>query len=377
MGSKKPMAIDSLTTLRGLAAAWVTVFHFSGDLYSLFPWTKVLDPFLLHGWLAVPLFFILSGFVLYYNYGSSFRVIRTSTYGRFLAMRLGRIYPVHLATLFAALAVYLAARSKGIPLAEEAYSARTFWLNVFLVQTWVPDFGFSWNRPSWSISTEWFAYLWFPFAAFLIERVGRRLWLGVGIVLFSLATLAVNHFHTPCPFLLNVIPTFLCGCLIARWYAVSGPTINRQGCRVATLCLFAIIACSFVLPDSFSKGVFLIGFTVIIFALAGAGETPSRIWTAPSLLFLGEVSYSLYMTHMLVGMVLGRLVDPTRFEDAALGHRLGIAVLYLAAVILATLACYYLVERPARRYFRWLLGAPVRSPETRTAVARLQTVEQA
>lgn len=61
------VAITSLTACRGLAASWIVLYHFQPDLNRLLPQAAAMKPFLSQGHLAVPLFFILSGFVLSYG----------------------------------------------------------------------------------------------------------------------------------------------------------------------------------------------------------------------------------------------------------------------------------------------------------------------
>ena len=93
-------AIDSLTSLRGLAALWVVLYHFQGDIVTLLPFSKFLLPFVVQGHFAVPIFFVLSGFVLTYNYLESMSgSLSRSELVQFWARRLLRIYPLHLVTL--------------------------------------------------------------------------------------------------------------------------------------------------------------------------------------------------------------------------------------------------------------------------------------
>src|SRR4051794_34392121 len=83
----RPVAIDALTSLRGLAALWVVVFHFNDDLHHLFGRFPALDSLIQLGYLAVPYFFILSGFVLAYNYAPEFRRVSLPGYLGFLKRR--------------------------------------------------------------------------------------------------------------------------------------------------------------------------------------------------------------------------------------------------------------------------------------------------
>src|SRR5258705_13801306 len=88
-----------LDSWRGIAACLVALFHL--DAYS-----HLYDvPFLRNSWLFVDFFFVLSGFVIAANYQQRLR--DGFGVGRFLLLRLGRLYPLHLFMLAAAVAVKL------------------------------------------------------------------------------------------------------------------------------------------------------------------------------------------------------------------------------------------------------------------------------
>jgi peptidoglycan/LPS O-acetylase OafA/YrhL len=93
--------IKALTGLRIVAALWVVLFHFRPLLWQAAPdFASALAPILDCGAQGVDLFFILSGFVLTWNYmdklGRSWSARATL---RFLWLRLARVWPVYLVTL--------------------------------------------------------------------------------------------------------------------------------------------------------------------------------------------------------------------------------------------------------------------------------------
>ena len=156
--------IDALTGLRGVAAMWIVLYHYAVQLRPFLPEIGVADPLIRQGHLAVDLFFVLSGFVLAYNYVDRLATWDAREARRFIVLRLARIYPVHLATLLAVTLMVVAAQAAGAGDAMRAdkYSAGDFVLNLLLVHAWVAEPTLSWNYPSWSISPEMFAYLLFP-----------------------------------------------------------------------------------------------------------------------------------------------------------------------------------------------------------------------
>src|SRR5258708_6690773 len=121
-----PGEIVSLTSLRGFLAAWVVAHHFWNEVSRLFPWAEALSPVACRGYMAVPAFFMLSGFVLSYNYTGQFLNLSHLPVTRFLVLRLARIYPVHLVTLLTvALMVWVSDRV-GYQLTDSGYTARAF-----------------------------------------------------------------------------------------------------------------------------------------------------------------------------------------------------------------------------------------------------------
>jgi peptidoglycan/LPS O-acetylase OafA/YrhL len=126
------------------------------------------------GWLAVDLFFILSGFIMMHVHGEEFRSFSMERARRFLALRFIRIYPAHAIVLLLHVPLYFVAVALGMHLNQDAFSTRAFVLSAFMLNGWGFPGSEGWNVPSWSVSSEWFAYLMFPVLALLVWRVQRR-----------------------------------------------------------------------------------------------------------------------------------------------------------------------------------------------------------
>jgi peptidoglycan/LPS O-acetylase OafA/YrhL len=345
--------IDSLTTLRGLLALWVAAYHFWNDLVRLFPPLDSLSPLALSGHFAVPGFFILSGFVLAFNYSARFASWPPRRVFNFWILRLARIYPVHFVTLLAVAVMVGVSDRLAYKLTDAGYSKRDFILNLLLMQTWVPDFHLNWNYPSWSISSEWFAYLIFPFAAAgLLSRIKTPARAGV-FALTCLAGAGVVFSLPQFPFreLVIVIPTFFAGTAL---YALTRyrPAATSHAARSLPELLLGALAVACYIPRI--PGTLLIVFTLfsLVFALARLMDRPHRWWLSRPLIYLGEVSYSLYMTHTLAQKVLNRLLPAARFESSDPLTKMGVVAVYVAIIVASCLASYYLVERPVRRWGR-------------------------
>ena len=125
---------------------------------------------------GVDLFFILSGFVLTWNYldrmGRSWSTRATL---HFLWLRLARVWPVYLVTLhLAALWIIFTLHVGHMPSPDVGkLTAISYVRQLLLVQLWFQPFfdGTSWDGPAWSISAEWLAYLLFGVLVLVIFRM--------------------------------------------------------------------------------------------------------------------------------------------------------------------------------------------------------------
>ena len=197
--------IKALTGLRIVAAVWVVLFHFRPLLRDAVPgFLDALTPVLNCGAQGVDLFFILSGFVLTWNYldrmGGSWSTRATL---HFLWLRLARVWPVYLVTLhLAALWVIFTLHVGHIP-SQDIYrfTAISYVRQVLMVQLWFQPFfdDSSWDGPAWSISAEWLAYLLFGLVVLVIFRMARAtrarnlVWLAVAASLPPVVSLLVTR----------------------------------------------------------------------------------------------------------------------------------------------------------------------------------------
>src|SRR3954471_14272442 len=166
-----------LDSWRGIAACLVALFHLDAysHLYDL--------PFLRNAWLFVDFFFVLSGFIIAATYQQ--RLLEGYSMGRFLVLRLGRLYPLHLTMLVLFMAFELmkvVARTwmsgdgsfnSVSPLISETQGPSTIVANLFLAQS-LHLFDFlTWNHPSWSISTEFYTYVIFAACVIALKKHAR------------------------------------------------------------------------------------------------------------------------------------------------------------------------------------------------------------
>ncbi|MBI5942520.1 MAG: acyltransferase [Caulobacterales bacterium] len=345
-----PNDIRPLTSLRIVAAVWVLAYHFRDHLGLDVDRLGLIAK----GYLGVDLFFILSGFILSHVYLGRFEA-KQFNYGSFLWARLSRIYPVHLVTLAATIAIWLVGMKMGATFDPVAFDPAVLPQHLLLIHAWGTTPFVQWNFPSWSISAEWFAYLAFPAAAVLVLAFRRAAWAAVVVALgvFALMFWAVESHGLPLPEVtrlgfIRIIPAFLLGAALyqlgrtvslPRWLALGG-----AGAAVGWI----VIAASLGLSDA----AIWPAFGLLIFSLAEASKTSSRgIMSAAWLVYLGEVSYSVYMTHLPVDIAYFHTLD--RLAPGVTGAAAWVAwVGVFVATLLVSMATYHLVERPARNWMR-------------------------
>lgn len=367
--------IRALSGLRIVAAVWVVLFHFRPLLAQAAPSVSTaLAPVLNAGAQGVDLFFILSGFVLTWNYldrmGDSWSTRATL---RFLWLRLARVWPVYLVTMhlagaFAVFTLYVG----GFPLPPpviESLNALSWIKQVFLVQLWFQPFfdGSSWDGPAWSISAEWLAYLLFGGLILVIFRIASAtrarglMWLAIAAALApTLLLLAHGVFYTPWSWLPRIVMQFTAGalaCAAVRKLELSDRAKTWAG--ATSLLLGAALIGALYLLDTYPPGemidagglVDVLFVPLVILLSVGAGTLPAVLSTRV-MVYLGHISFGLYMVHEIVHTMWNWAVLqfhivltpswPAKFAV------LGLIVLACAGAALL----YHVVEEPARRWMR-------------------------
>ena len=379
--------IKALTGLRIVAAVWVVLFHFRPLLYQAAPdFTEALAPVLDRGAQGVDLFFILSGFVLTWNYldrmGPSWSTRATL---HFLWLRLSRVWPVYLVTLhLAALWLVFTLNVGHVPPEDtSAFNAVSYVRQLFLVQLWFQPFfdGSSWDGPAWSISAEWLAYLLFGGLIVVVFRIARAT-RARGLILLAVAAslppvvllMATGHFYTPWSWLPRIVMQFTAGalaCAAVRKLHLTDSARRRAG--YLSILLGAAVIGGLFFFDAHpmntvgdAGGIVDVLFVPLVVALAvGAGSLPALLSTR-LLVYGGQISFGLYMVHELVHTAWIWAVK--QFELTLSPDLSGKATLLgLFAISVATaILLYHLVEEPARRWMRRMVDIrPVDPPNSR------------
>lgn len=363
---------DALTGMRFWAALHVVVFHFGGAWLERAPgWMQSIYRC---GYASVGLFFVLSGFVLAYNYLSPEGRMTVSPRAFWIA-RAARVYPVYaLALVLLApkvIAGSLAANSAAVAAAKLAVGGGSA---LLLVHAWLPPASLYWNPPGWSVAAEAFFYALFPAVVGWVGRLRRErlVWALAGLWVLGLLPsllylglepdggpvtqdsrgtwLAVLQFN---PVLR--LPEFLMGVVLGRLFALEPPSRERTGALMApgaALLLLGAFALSQRIPFPLMHNALLAPMhALLVYGLARGGGWLGGFLSRPTLVRLGEASYSLYIFQYPVWLAVGALVVTVEPWVELHSPRALFAV-FLPVMIGVSWLCYRYVEAPLRAWMR-------------------------
>ena len=357
----------ALDGFRGLLALFVAVYH---TIWMSWPNASA---FLNNGAVIIDLFFAFSGFLMFTLYAD--RLGPDGAVRDFMAKRFARLFPLHLFMLaaFVGFAVLrLAAHAYGLAQSDPGEvlpfqpGAVDSWRNLLAHLTMTHAMGgadsLAFNPPSWTVGAEFYTYA--AFAGVAAVFAGRKLGpvgaaaLLVGIVALY-ATLALVKPDMDVTFdlgLLRCLAGFAIGCLAARARQLGWFTLGRQATPVEVSVLALSIAFTVYCGGKlqFFVGPVLFLFVVVFTQDKGA---VSRLMSARPFPMLARISYSVYLTHVLIAIgfdiVVGQALGGV-WPDWRAHHGFGTLLLlpYIATVIGVSLLTYRFVELPGGQWLR-------------------------
>jgi peptidoglycan/LPS O-acetylase OafA/YrhL len=321
------------------------LFHLRSRLE--FPENTALD-FISNGARGVDFFFVLSGFVIHHVSRSAVAEGRFQG-ARFMWRRFSRIYPLHAAVLFGFIGLALVGSlASGAPVTGLSVD------NVVTAFTLTQAFNLSndpaLNSPAWTLSAEMFAYAVF---ALLALGLGPRFGFTAAVFLcvasfvgahFAAIALGKTEFiHLTSDFgILRILPTFFLGVVLSHL----APQMPRWTFPVLTLAGAILLVVIASRPDA---GYRIIGaFALLVLGGAGLPATQYNPLSWRPFIYLGEISYGIYLTHILVFNVWLYQAAPRllpSFDEYGLLITGGSTV---AVVLAVSAAGYHIVEHPFR-----------------------------
>jgi peptidoglycan/LPS O-acetylase OafA/YrhL len=384
-----------LDSWRGIAACLVALFHLNAysHLYGV--------PFLRNSWLFVDFFFVLSGFVIAANYQQ--RLLDGFGVGRFLFLRLGRLYPLHftILMLFIAWELLKVLRRILIPelssvdpvalLSTPQGTPDTILANLLLVQS-LHLFDFlTWNVVSWSISTEFYTYV--VFAACLIG-LRKHAWIAMLLAMIAgpvlIATLSERGMDTHYDWgIIRCIYGFAAGAMSWNIYGKWNEKLRKRlsGSIVEWGALGLVVVFVSVAGTTLLSIAAPYVFALVVLVFAFEAGSASAILRLRPLVFLGTISYSIYMTHVFVAKRMfdaaiqvekrwhinpftHREIDggDVAFLGTQLWHGDMAYLVYLAMIIAMSYLTYRWIEKPGREWVREWVRARQRTAVSRSIV---------
>lgn len=350
--------IKSLTGLRGVAAFMVMLYHFKFSNFFPSPINTAINS----TYLAVDLFFILSGFVMALTYSHLFQNgFNIPSYKRFILLRIARIYPIYFITTLLTIILFILFPSNND--FHHPITAFHVTLNMTMTQAW--GFSRSYLIPAWSISTEFAAYLVFPFLLHHLLSGSFKKSASIGFALFfSIFILSLipdsmiflgkkgdpmniwnEYSFGP---LMRCLLEFSIGIICYRIFSakdiiqkVQHPYVSLIT-SISILCLLSIKGADFLV---------IALFPVLILSLTNAQSAVSKTLSSWPCYQLGLISYSLYLIHHMTYFIKPQIMDFIHTYHIPHDYLVAIIIQTLISIILAY-ASYLLIEKPGRSLLR-------------------------
>lgn len=372
MNDSKSLKIDkrlhALTTLRFFAAFLIVFYHLNQHIDIV----KTDLPFT-H---AITFFFILSGFILCYSYPS---IETWKDAKKFYIARIARIWPAHF-TYFVVTCILAV-----VGLIGTIGSKRAFLLNLTMLHSWipVPNIYFSYNSPSWSISTEFFFYLCFPLIIYKWKETLK--WKTLFIVPLPLIPMIIIAYFNIPDFTLprsphitshgllyihplaRILEFFIGICGASLWLKYRSKFTENYHLSTTLEALVILLLMMNTLyytkviklfttfiPNSIERefymwaggGVFSsLSIVLLLMIFANAKGFISQLLSHASLTFLGEISFSIYLSHYVLLNLYQHNVE--LFETFS---QMSIISVYFACVVFISWIVWKYIEHPMRSY---------------------------
>jgi len=321
MSNKRLLELDAL---RGIAAFSVVLFHYFYHYNEIYGHGNISVNWAHLGKLGVGLFFIISGFVIFWTLN------RTEKPLDFIVSRFSRLYPVYWAAVILTFATVF---YFGLPGREVSLRDAVFNALMFQEYFHIPHV----DGVYWTLTVELTFYFWM-FGLYLIGKLNKIEWIFIPLVLVSIAHSA-GFVTVPDTiykiFILKYLPLFMAGIC---FYKIIHHDRSKITIGVLFLSLFSTIAIySFTYFTVFS--VFY-----LVFFLAVSGYL--KFLAIRPFIFMGGISYSLYLLHQHIGYVV-----INEFYKYQWDPLLGILFAIFLTITLALLLSKY-IERPSMSFIR-------------------------
>lgn len=335
------MRIDQLTFTRFLAAVSIVIFHYGGG--SIFTEHSQLAFIFENANISVSYFFILSGFVMIIAYGNKPFV----PFIAYFKNRFARIYPLYFLAIILVIFVQLNIK----------FDFSGFFLNIFMIQAWIPGKALSFNFPAWSLSVEVLFYAIFPFVFNEVYKKMSLKRISMGIVLFWIFTQIVTNvlFHyfgesdsvyakdflcyNPLLHLHQFLMGNLAGLIFIKYL---NEKKRNYDLLILVFVVLIILALKFPLGLELHSASALLFVPLILLLSLNTGVI-TRLFQKKLFVFLGEISFGVYILQYPVCFFISnyRIKKYLHIDDLTISLLIRIGILILVSSI-----TYIYIEKP-------------------------------
>ena len=315
--AEAPTRLDYLDGLRGLAALYVLLHHTwqrcTQDVAALAlpQWSHWFTRWLGWGHYGVAVFIVLSGYCLMLPVSRSQDGTMRGGVRQFFIRRARRILPPYYATLVLALLLMAFIPSRfWAGYSDKAFDPIVLSTHVFLVHNFFQQTNLRIDPPMWSVATEWQIYFLFPL---LLLPIWKRFGLATLILVAVLSGQLLRHVcEGAVPQYIGLFAFGMAGCILSNRAQVR--SLPWTLLAVSTFCAF-LLAVPHEDQHRWTKMWildYLVGAATTLLLIALASPRPPllllRVLTSRSAVILGTFSYSLYLTHALILVLIHEMM---------------------------------------------------------------------
>ena len=346
------MRIEQLTFTRFIAAVFIVIFHY-GKNSAVFN-NSYFDFLLKQANVCVSYFFILSGFVMIVAYQNKSKI---DTF-EYLKNRFARIYPIYFLGIILVLITFILSGTVNF---------LDLFLNLFMIQAWIPGKAITLNFPGWSLSVECFFYIVFPFFFNSVYKKFNTKTITTAIAAFWLISQIVLHTMIPVNpikgFPLSTtdllysplmhLNEFLAGNLAGIYFTKKLSASQKNFDWMILFVLFLIfITLKFPIGLIYHNGMLALLFIPLIILISLNNGIITTIFKSKIFVFLGEISFGIYILQCPVWLWitdyrLNKYFHINKVEDFSLAFFIRLIALIIIAAI-----SYIFLEVPIRNQIK-------------------------
>ncbi len=309
------MRIDQLTITRFFAAILIVIFHYGTTTFpfNIAAFTSLFK----QANIGVNFFFLLSGFVMVIAYGNKEKIEFTD----YIKKRLARIYPVYILAIIILLSYFIAF--------HEPVDYKELALSLTMLQSWIPVYALSFCEPAWSLSVEMFFYFSFPF---IFNRVYQKYSIQkivIFVLLFFISSQIISHvlmyssffdgnssFNSDLIWYFPLIHfnAFIIGNITGLFFLKGIKRGNYDFPIIILVCTVSYIL-NLELGISYHNGMMSFIFVPLILLISANNGLLTRISKLKPFVFLGEISYGIYILQYPIMVWVYKLLENLHVND--------------------------------------------------------------